>query len=107
MGGHKTRNPREVPGKILLLLTDAVIVVQGLDGLAGHGDDGQHIEDGHQADADVAQIPDEGVGCQTAHEEHDQSQDLEDELGTLGVAEEESHVAPGVVQDADEGGSRR
>ena len=46
--------PFWVPGEILFLFSQPVIFLQHLDCLRGHGDDGDHVEDRHQTDADVA-----------------------------------------------------
>ena len=50
-------------------------------------DERDHIEYGHEAYADIAQIPHELIGSETADKQHDERQDLIDRLRRPAVAE--------------------
>ena len=50
----------------------ALIVPEGLNGLAGKRIERDEVEDGHQADAHIAKVPHDRVGLHTAHQQHPQ-----------------------------------
>ena len=63
----------------------------------------QNIEDCHQGDADVTQIPDEVVSGDAADEEHNEREDLVDRLARPVASEQISDVRACVVEHAEEG----
>ena len=81
-----------------------LIIPQGGQGLLGHGEEDDHVENGHEGDTHITQIPNEGVGCHAADEQHYQRQHLIGRLGGPVVTAQVGHIAPGVEQDADERG---
>ena len=88
----------------LIMPVILLIILQTFDHLWRQGNQRYHIEDGHQTDTDVAQIPDEGVGRQSTDKEHHQGQYLVKSLGDPVIAEEVGHIGTGVKQDPDKGG---
>ena len=88
------------------LLSDAspLIVFQGFDCFIGHREKGDQVEDRHQTDTDVPEIPDEGVGGESSDKQHDKCQQFIGSLCAPAVTEQIGHIGPGIKQDADEGG---
>ena len=84
----------------------AFIIVQGDDGLAGKRVERDEVEDGHQADPDIAEVPYHRVGLHAADQQHDQRQQLVQRLPEPAVAEKVGHIGAGIEQDAEEGGPR-
>ena len=80
------------------------VVVQSGQRFAGKGNERQHIEDGHQPDAHIAQIPHHGIGFQATHHQHDKGQHFIGCLPAPAVTKEVRHIGAGIEQDADEGG---
>lgn len=94
----------EVYFKSMLFYLVSLIFLQRPHGLPGEGNQGQHIEDGHERNADIAQIPHKGIGLQPADKEHDQSQNLIERLRRPVITKQIRDIRPGVKQDADKGG---
>ena len=86
------------------LRTVVLVLLQCLQRLMGEREQCDQIEHGHQADADVAEIPHDGVGGESADEQHDERQNFVGGLPEPTVPEEVGHVGSGVKQDADERG---
>ena len=81
-----------------------LIILQAFNDLRRQRNQRHHIEDGHETDADIAQIPDEGVGGQATDKKHYQSQNLVERLGAPVVAEQIGHIGSGIKEDADKSG---
>lgn len=60
----------------MLTLQRFLVFLQGIHGLPGKGDQSDHIENGHQADSDVSQVPDKRISSQSANKEHHQSKNF-------------------------------
>ena len=81
-----------------------LIVLKRADRLTGQWDEGDHVEDGHQANSHISHIPHKGVGRHSSHKKHDKSQDLVGRLGGPVVPEQIGNIGPGVKKDADKSG---
>ena len=90
--------------RFLLSVASPLIVFQGFDCFIGHWEKGDQVEDRHQTDTDVPEIPDEGVGGESSDKQHDKCQQFIGRLCAPAVTEQIGHIGPGIKQDADEGG---
>ena len=90
--------------KSALFLSFALVVLEGCQRFAGQRIEHENVKDRHQSDTQVAQIPDHGVGGQSADKEHDEGQNLVDGLCRPVIAEQVRHVGTGIEQDADKCG---
>ena len=90
--------------RFLLSVASPLIVFQGFDCFIGHREKGDQVEDCHQTDTDVPEIPDEGVGGDAPDKEHDQSQNFIKGLPAPFVPEKVGHVASRIEKDAEERG---
>ena len=81
-----------------------LIILQRSQRFSCHRIQSDQIEDRHQANAYITQIPYDGVGGQSADKEHHQRQNLIGGLGGSAVSEQIGNIAAGIVQDSKEGG---
>ena len=88
---------------VFLFLIFCLIIPQAYKRFFRHRNQRDQVEDGHQTDTDITEIPDKGVGGQSADKHHDQGENLVRRLGGPGVSEEVAHIGAGVEEDADEG----
>ena len=86
-----------------LFLVFCLIIPQAYKRFFRHRNQRDQVEDGHQTDTDITEIPDKGVGGQSADKHHDQGENLVRRLGGPGVSEEVAHSGAGLEEDADEG----
>lgn len=78
----------------------AFIVFQGSKSLSGKRENRYHIKDGHKGYAQVSQFPDNFIGSNTAHKEHNKSKNLIAGLCRPSIAKHKGYVASGIEKDA-------
>ena len=77
---------------------------QFFQSLTGERIESDDIENGHKTDPHITKIPYEGISCDTADEEHDQSQELIEGLPAPFIPEKISHVTSGIENNAEKSG---
>ncbi len=80
-----------------------LIILKGLYRLRRQWEQCDHVKDGHEAYAEISDVPHEGIGCQAADIKHDQGKNLIQSLGQPVVSKKIGHIGAGVEQDADKG----
>ena len=80
------------------------IFSQRRQGFPGKWEEYSQIENSHQSDAYISQVPYHRVSLNAADKKHDQSQDLIKGLPQPAVSKEISHIGAGIKENAKEGG---
>ncbi len=86
---------------VVLPFFACLIIFQQFQSLSRHWIKDRDVEQCHQSDSDIAEIPDNRIFLETADEEHDQCEYLVGSLETPAISEQVGDVGARVEQDSD------